>query len=60
MDFGTIASQIKAKHSRYGKSIHPRSYYNAPVYYPPLPSRRYRYDYGYEYGYYERGFDYRR
>lgn len=58
LDFGTIAAQIKAKHSRYGKSLHPRSYYNPPVYYPPLPAGRY--GYGYERGYYERGYGYGR
>lgn len=56
-NFGTIAAQIKAKHSRYGKSLHPRSYYNPPVYFPPLPRG---YGYGYDYEYYERGFRYRR
>lgn len=53
MDFGTIAAQIKAKHSRYGKSLHPRSYYNPPVYYPPIPRGSYRYEYygrGWGYG----------
>ena len=52
--FSAAAARIQAKHSRYGKSIHPRSYYNRPVYYPPLPAR----SYGRGYDYYNRGYGY--
>ncbi len=59
--FSRSAADVRAAHSRYGFSTHPRSYYNAPYYSPydqPYYQPAYRYGYGpggygsyYEYGY---------
>jgi len=68
MNFGASAAQIMAKHSRYNRSPHPRSYYHGayprsyypgPAYGAPSYSGRLpREYYGHEYEQYTRGYEF--